>query len=363
MSPSCHTQNSIPHDYPGTALCKERLENQGSTIITLDNPCDFRLARDHVLKTIHRAIEENPGRRVVVLMGENHTIPSHLVFQEAVIRGLEQDQKPFILAQECGHNRVSYILNGIWGKDAPEVGALARDEYETLTRLLNISFGSEQSPLTKTLLCQEQHKRKIPTINCDLAIEYDDNNSLDTKDPWTRDIVASHSGSGTIDRISAISSEGVALRNIGMVEKLLEKTDDRDLVLLSTGITHLFGHIPIGFPYNESLYARLLQKGCVPVSFCFEDSHIKRGGLPIPEGARYHTTIQNADQRSFPHFLEDPSGKELKRAQEIFFMNDMPWPQGIKTPDDIQSLGKQNISNFLNLCEKAAIKMPKANPS
>lgn len=242
----------------GKSFLTEKSLDRDGRVITLE--CD------RAAKAIeNRLAEVSLGNRpLFVLIGENHSMPSHMVFQMGVMDRLRRIGIPFGVALEYPSNSVEdhYLSNleTYSGESAP-----GRDKAETLesirrelatnpTRhrlLYGVAFLTDTpyAPYSASTLIHYLDKYQIPIAFIDAAVDVD--GYLKQDDPDTKAAIQeaeriSSTKAGEIIRFE--DRLGMVARNIHMVQAGLKFATalEAKLILTVTGNAHVLGYNDVG---------------------------------------------------------------------------------------------------------------------
>lgn len=208
-----------------------------------------------------RLVEVSSGDKpLVVLIGENHAMPSHMIFQMCVMDKLRRAGIRFGVALEYPSNSVEdYYLsnietlggNAVPGRDMTETLHSIRKELATNpTRhrlLYNVAFLTE-TPYARhsnATLTHYLDKYQIPIAFVDAAVDKDGylkQDDSDTKNAIQEAERITGTKAGAVVRFE--DHLGMAARNIHMTEASLRFATvlKAKLILLLTGNAHVLGY-------------------------------------------------------------------------------------------------------------------------
>jgi hypothetical protein len=334
-----------------------------ATIIDLEDPEDSAPALEHVVKLIERVKQENSDKHVIVLLGENHAVPLHHVFQHVVCQSLIAKSLTTTIAYEHPHNslqpckpfndielQIDNTLNHIKLNSPADYQKLQRMD---LARKTNF-FADVTSHLIKDV---ELENSDLSIIFADLAerkLILEEISYLDQSDPFTSTIFEEHHNSRHAF-IEVASPEGVKLRNIGMLKAIRQVTFN-EVTVLKTGLVHMYGNVCEGKEYKDSLYQLIkADSNCVVIPVLFEtqyhsletlcDKNIRENILNDPNVV----LVRGGDDSIYiNHELRNDAKDEFIKLKILFSKHGISWPQHIQSIADIEKSKLEKQTNLIH---------------
>lgn len=285
-----------------------------------ENPMDARPAVNHIVATIEEALSANPEKIVVAIVGEYHRAPFHHIARELTLDALTANGHKPLVALEQPHNLVQMsIALQFPGFDTPETSMALRTlkqedpaHYHRLQTMACAGLTYGYAPATSHIVASNLHARtNIPVRMVDLAMTKQ--GSIDTTDDWTSRIVEEAGYSS--QRLYASTPENIHVRNIGMLEKMIEeaKQTGSRLVLAPHGLAHIFG-LGNQLPYQQSLHAltRKGDLGITPVTVFFETPQYTADIIP-------KTDKKSAMRSAFTVIVKGGDSEIFSLSQEMGF--------------------------------------------
>ncbi|NBX66932.1 MAG: hypothetical protein EBQ96_08055 [Proteobacteria bacterium] len=216
------------------------------------------------------------GKKVIVVFGENHNIPTHVVAGKATLdlaRRSLGDHAKIAVNFEMRHNTQSVLLSQQLNTPRPLLDWLSLHDttgHEQIKTIL--AFGAhEESPVTRRDFYAYLLEKNVPTKFVDAAFIEDERTGeaiLDLYDPQTRRLVV-HRRRGMPDSldIPVYSANGMADRNYIMAINtcLNMKQTSADLGFLFCGNDHVIGNTEAGHKFSESATAYLAASGHIVI--------------------------------------------------------------------------------------------------
>jgi hypothetical protein len=245
---------------------------EGSILCTVDcsaDPLNVLYPADKIMEVIAaRRAAIGPDKKLVVLMGEAHSMPTHQALTALLLQQLHQNTKSklgenFTMNFEFRHNYCSLLTSVGMEMAVPEGLFYTPGQYDRSGKaLLLASLGffepsaSPVSVLNSFALCDAL---EIPTCFNDAAKT--NQSTLDLKDPVTRQAAEEYFARAKQNMpqdIYSTSPEGMAIRNMIMARQALEHAEyhQANLILQSTGLAHGLGHEQDKDLFAHSLYQK-----------------------------------------------------------------------------------------------------------
>lgn len=238
--------------------------------ITVSDPCDLRPAVDGLMSRIENVSKSlREGQPLVILMGEQHNLPSHIMLQHLLLDRLRKSAASRVaVGFEEPRNLPDVILNKGFDINTRHVppGALMaadRDGYKSLSAALAL-WNPDDAPLSVLSLfdfCRQNFSSRFNDA-AKVCGPSGFINRIDKKDPATS-AVMTRLGMDCGGILSPISPPGLKLRNIMMAESAMThiRESGARLYIQRCGRTHIFGDIKGGHHYQDSLTALFADAG------------------------------------------------------------------------------------------------------
>ncbi len=266
------------------------------------NPWDLTKAKNAIvdqIETVSQSLRTTgSSQKIIVLMGEDHYTTTHKMLQSKVLQEMVARHHACVFGYEISHNYLETSLE----KSPYFSKKIAKKIHENdplgdvgLRWLL--TFGL-LPPSTKSVFLTTL-QQSIPFAVTDAADDRlgkknTDEIFLDENDPLTARFIKAR-GRNVTEKISAVSSDGMAIRNSVMVENMLNALDrhGRTIGIQQCGQAHVFGDVDFRkydeiFLYEDSLSAQFTQAGAIVIPVLFSNSKSK--GI-IPRAA--HESFEN----------------------------------------------------------------------
>jgi hypothetical protein len=279
----------------------ERAVNKPGSQVTLDDPFDLRpavaMAMQHVAA---RMATRKPGQPIVLVVGERHSKPSHILFEEALVRALARAYPGKVAAGfEFPHNMCRVTPLEI---EDPAERAAAR---LTQIRRFQGAVSEWTSGSTRERLVSVFRARAIPMALNDIAKKQGlFGNVIDLNDPASRDMAHAFFPGRTLKkknwfhwpkpiyRHTQVRGEedtnGITLSNAFMAARAAEHMEEAgaEIYVQICGRLHLLGNALSGYSFEDSLGARFLQGGYDVIPVFLDNADTVLGDLPT-EGADF----------------------------------------------------------------------------
>lgn len=247
------------------------------TVSSADDLSDIRPALDALTAEIARRSARGP---LVVLMGEDHTVPAHKLLRQSLMARFLKTSSPFAYGMERAHDMLAYLMEKTFGQTVPKdlraQIAVADHKGHRLARVFRAALTPEHTPLTgKNLLAF--------FLDNGISIRANDAAKIRIDNKWYLDLPPGQN-------MPVESRDGVALRNRMIVERALThmKESAAQSYVQDCGMGHLLGHQSQKnvWPYAESLSAMFTQAGVdvLPVytaDFCYVPDKLPEEGAAI----------------------------------------------------------------------------------
>ena len=279
--------------------------------VALRNPYESKTFDRVIWNAVQDHLRDmEPDETLVIVLGEAHAAPSHIMAQAGLLTNLahwrgkapNDPDRQFLFACELPYDLLSHDAARFYNiplqhklHEHDPKGHLALQ-----TRLIHFE---EQNQLSFA----PQSKRRVfnTVLRHDITACFNDaayNNEfqyLQRNDPVAGKIAKDEYGidlSSQFIRASG-NATGMGIRNGTMKTRALEKAKEKNvrIIVQQTGMSHLYGHLEDGYPYEQSLVAYYnRQSGCRTLGVFF---NTQRDG---------HTAEKIVDPRAFeenPHHI------------------------------------------------------------
>lgn len=235
------------------------------TVSLAADPYDLRPAWDALTGDIEDKIRKHG--RVVMLIGEYHTVPTFKSLLQGLITRLHNGASRVAFGAEWSHNHLEWLIENRLGRPLPgnlhgRVAAADRDGSHLYRafRALSLPF---YAPVSTQNLLDFCHSLSLPCHFYDSAKIHGKAQTLDQRDPATRALVEVHAPHLCDKEIGLESPDGIRLRNIMAVASLARHMDETDaqICLVKAGVRHLLGCQQRDDRYADSLTAVFTRAG------------------------------------------------------------------------------------------------------
>lgn len=232
-----------------------------------DDPSDIRPALHVLTQEIERRAAAGS---LVVLMGEDHSVPLHKILRQGLLARLLQTSSSLAYGMERPHDLLGALLENKCGQPvAPSLRVqLGRSDYDgqKLSRAFRALLSPVHTPFTGKNLLAFLAENKISIRANDAAtVKQDKEVFLDLNDPLTQRLIAQHKPHLQGLPVSVTSADGIALRNHMIVDCACAhmKETGAHIYVQDCGMGHLLGHQSARgvWPYADSLSALFAQAG------------------------------------------------------------------------------------------------------
>ncbi len=237
------------------------------TIDAIDNPYDLRPVINAIMNTQNVLMDTIPDDQpIVIIMGERHDHPINSLLQEGVLKAL--------LKQREQNDKIKFSFGLEWASNET-VFLSTRDNYFFPASAALFAFcDAHDIPLAFS-----DAVRAYKKASGDNTFEIDE--VLKKDDPLNAKLI--HDNFPAWEGDSLISREGMAIRNMAMVEnatRLIRETKSK-IYVQHCGQNHAIGSIKN--PYKESLRNLFEKQGCATITVMPEYELVD---LFLPDGAR-----------------------------------------------------------------------------
>ncbi|PCI00332.1 MAG: hypothetical protein COB76_03760 [Alphaproteobacteria bacterium] len=220
--------------------------------LTVKNPLNVMEAAQPVINRILEIKSADPKAKIIVNVGEYHTIPTHTLMNAAILQGLINLNLSTIHASEFPHNTLLSVHAEQSGTKRTERNRKILEKNDPdgiITLKANTVYRETRHTIQTTRMlhhfCLENH---IPSVFTDTSRqEHDGETVLDTKDNQTKKLCERNKG------IDAVSSRGMALRNHFMTQNQIHALKNKDVLVQHVGAAHIFGQQEKKHLTNQSL--------------------------------------------------------------------------------------------------------------
>lgn len=237
------------------------------------DPLDMRpVAHSIVEKTLHRmdlAKKENNPKPTILIIGEIHPIPTHMVTQILVIKELKEQNINFALGMEEPHNSVhSSFINFAYKEneeyDKHRVSGGIKHKNRDGVYSLKTSVGINTylyANLSHKILRQFALDQNISTKFNDAAR---DGNNLSHNDSLTKHFITKNHPGG--HSITLVNKDGMHIRNNIITYNALNHATRKqaELYVQTCGLSHIAGETNMlaHYKYEHSLSALFKDESC-----------------------------------------------------------------------------------------------------
>lgn len=272
MSTEIRVLRSLDNEFAARSL----RESGAQLLSCAANERDLRPAVDGIMARIAQVSAHlRTGQKLVVLVGETHSVASHRLLQMQLVARLDEQMKAqgkrIAAGFELPHN---FAALKIADMNIAPLPPLMQNCFERrmgssgLIRAFLDDNPLNEAPRSKSFLLHNIGARGISTRFNDVAISYETIESsagvpcLDPGDRATRDLMAAAVVSPH-EAVTCESALGVKLRNDFMVANINVHMQDvnPDIYIHLAGSAHLLGDHDEGFAYEDSLHKELRDHG------------------------------------------------------------------------------------------------------
>lgn len=186
------------------------------------------------------------GRPLVIMMGEDHSVSSHVISQLLTISEMQQRYKinKAAYAVELPYNHVVPLLTIVDGDSDDTARTKIENDHTgnmSLNRILKMG-GWYNASFSQISLLNHCLSKSIPTCFADAATLPDDRFLMDCEDPFVRQYLV-EKGKDMANVLRSDSPFGVEIRNHFMVNRVqsLIKNTNATTVVMGVGNDHIFG--------------------------------------------------------------------------------------------------------------------------
>jgi hypothetical protein len=283
------------------------------------DPMDLRPALDGLEAMIRERARRGP---VVVLLGEDHRMPTHVALPQALMTRLMGGASPLSLAcgMEYPHNFLENILEQGYGHAIPPALrgqiAAADGDGQKLARAFRAKVTPDFAPVTYRNLVKFCRVSGISLRFNDAALN---NGYLDHRDEVTRAMLPTQAQKNGDDKIENAKSLGVAIRNRIIAAHIITHLRDTgaEVYIQSCGADHLFGDRRSGIEkleYNDSLSALFTAAAIDAFAVLPTGPYSKLDTIPFKAGAalKAGAVIDGLSPRKF---FDDDTGEAAFLAE------------------------------------------------
>ncbi|MFN3827935.1 MAG: hypothetical protein ACK4NR_09975 [Micavibrio sp.] len=245
-------------------------------IACYQNPCDLCPAVQGIMARIE-AVSQNlrEGQKLIVLMGETHTISSHRMLQAQLIAQLHDRQLAeggLAVGVELPHDFMAIKMREMGVKALPAAVQPYFDRRLESLRLVSAYVDDNplvEAPLTKEFLLNMIGVRDVSLRFNDVAITYKSQDNmlspcLNTDDAITAAFAMDEAGVDLRqENIFCADALGMKLRNRFMAGNINRHLSDMnaDIYIQLAGSAHVMGDHEEGLYYKDSLHKLLKDQG------------------------------------------------------------------------------------------------------
>jgi hypothetical protein len=260
--------------------------------ICCTNPFDLRPAVDGILKRIDQVCATlQESQPLVVLIGEHHGIPAHILIQAMFLDRLAADQnRKIAYGYESPHNLLGRTISRqlpyrLTAEDEAAISASDLDGRMALAACLGY-IDHNDAPVSRHAFFKFCMSAGVSMRFNDAALNFSQQLTLNKADPLTADTIRRHAPGHDGSAITGYSPLGVALRNRVIIENAknhMHQTNAK-IYIQNCGRNHIFGNVHDGYTAQDSLTA-LINKHAVPVLSIFMQARADDMMKSIPQDA------------------------------------------------------------------------------
>lgn len=252
------------------------------------NPMDLQPALTAIMQRIKDVSASLNGRPLVVLVGENHEMPSHKILQTLLLKKLRESHPDnMACGVEVPGNKLGEIVSSVGGDNLTAAEKRQLNTEDPSGQKAIGAYLAYINPLsapvarhTQLDFCRSAH---IPTRFTDAAETAAQD--LDASDPLTGKIMKAHPPGW---RDNATGSEGTGaydlkIRNLVMTAEAQEhlKQVGAGLYVQQAGVAHILGSKIHKSGYSDSLQARFRQAGFDTLSILITSKEFDLKDIPV----------------------------------------------------------------------------------
>jgi hypothetical protein len=240
-----------------------------------------------------RMAELQPGQKLAVLMGENHTMPTHNLLPQMVMQLLRADPKTsnFVYLMELPYNFWSQVVNTVMKVKLPEELEFATGASDLIDQANQMSLrGFECTPNAPNTLFHTMRWIAHQGIRVRFNDVSRDYFWLQQKDMLIQSLCKENRITESIREIKLNSPQGIRIRNHFMAVLGVEfaQAHSADVIIQSTGLDHALGNCFERFAFEHSLAKTYGQRDIdtIPVFLTTDITklHISKGGKTYKMG-------------------------------------------------------------------------------
>ncbi len=246
---------------------------------------DIRPAVDAIMAMIARCGVVRP---LVVVMGEDYSVPAHTALRQGLMTRLLQTATPFAYGMARPHDLLGYIIESQFGEKVPRsqrerLSALDHDGQK-LARSFRAALHPAHTPFAAKNLMALCHENGV-NIRANDAVKTRIGGDLvlDDADPATHTLAVTHRPH-IQGLISASNTDGVALRNLMIAERAMAHMQESgmNLYIQDCGMGQMLGYQSANavWPHSESLSAIFARAGADVLPVYVADFVYAPGSLP-----------------------------------------------------------------------------------
>ncbi len=250
-----------------------------------------------------------------VIIGENHSMPSHYIYQMLVLDGLLAHGESIAFGIEQEHNLLSITFFEAAGEEpdseiAAEITAKDKGNKMALQSWMGF-YGSSSADHARTVLYR--YLLRQPDINFKMTDAAMNQYFLEPQDETTAASMKACIGR-THDYVRADKQEGFHIRNHHMtaqISELAKKTGAR-IAIQQAGFMHVAGDRPCGFDGQKSLAACFNEKNIPALAILPHHQVCTPANIPATHGLKAEHIIfsENLPQKDAIYPSDDnPSPK------------------------------------------------------
>ena len=209
------------------------------------NPFDLRPAVTSIIDRIEKVRKHLNGRPMVVLMGEDHYVSSHVLLQYLTLTYLKRQNITNIsMGVEIPSNMPKFSLSQKGNNDEEIENILNQDETGeiSLSEILGAQNIFGAAPISQQSLLRYCLDKSIATCFADAAVLEQDSDILDLEDSRNKSMIQAHMLQDMPSH-NSLEPEGVIFRNLFMFDRIKTHMAEvgAKLTILKVGAAHIWG--------------------------------------------------------------------------------------------------------------------------
>ncbi|NQZ14690.1 MAG: hypothetical protein HRT94_07700 [Alphaproteobacteria bacterium] len=228
-------------------------------------------------------IEDSDDRPLVVLMGEEHSTPSHILAQIALLdylvayfqEDIEKGKKPIVWGEEISYQHKAINTLGLAGvlDQVTDVSFFDRmlhfdPDQHVLSLANSVTHSATAAPLSRKMLMSSLLSYGIPIACVDAYTQGED---LVAYDPLAVDVadelydldLSQTPLKASPDYTDNQDTRGITVRNVVQAHRVKERVlqSDAKVMIVPYGLSHIYGNNHSGQLYQNAVMPLLQQEG------------------------------------------------------------------------------------------------------